>query len=177
MTLAVRRANRGDVAAMLDAYLDAWRAGYDGLLEPEVLDREVQSRAQFDWAHAVARPESTAFVAVERDRIVGVGESDDEPVSTDDLPEVQMLYVRPSAWGTGAATQLLRAMTDRIAACGHPVARLSVVESQTRARRFYEREGWNLDPEMAPASNGLFRLIYYRRELESGVSRDDRRVT
>ena len=138
------------------------------MLKPEVLDREAESRQQFDWAHAVARPESTAFVAVDGDRIVGVGESDDEPASTDELPEVQMLYVRPSAWGTGAATQLLRAMMDRIAACGHRSARLSVVEPQTRARRFYEREGWSLDPEMAPASNGLFRLIYYRRDLEPG---------
>lgn len=106
---------------------------------------------------------------MEGDRIVGVGGSDDEPVTADALPEVQMLYVRPSAWGTGAATQLLRAMTDRMFACGHRAARLSVVEPQARARKFYEREGWVLDAETAPESNGLFRLIYYRRDLEPGV--------
>lgn len=59
MTLAVRRANLGDVAVMLDAYLDAWRAGYEGLLQPAVLDLEAQSREQFDWVHAIERSEST----------------------------------------------------------------------------------------------------------------------
>jgi GNAT superfamily N-acetyltransferase len=169
MTLAVRRANLGDCAAILDAYLDAWRAGYQTLLEPAVLDREARSREQFDWAHAIERSASTVSVAADGDRIVGVGESDDEPVTADALPEVQMLYVRPSAWGSGAAVLLLRAMTDRMGACGHRAARLSVVEPQARARRFYEREGWVQDPGAASDSNGLFRLIYYRRDLEPGV--------
>src|SRR5437870_5190491 len=101
MTLSVRRARLEDVAAMLDAYLDAWRAGCEELLEPAVLTREAKSRARFDWAAAIARAESTVFVASDGDRIVGVGESDDEPAAEDGLPEVQMLYVRRSAWGTG----------------------------------------------------------------------------
>lgn len=94
----VKLANLGDVAAIADAYVDAWRAGYEGLLEPAVLDREVQSREHFDWVHAIERSESTVFVAVDGARVVGVGESDDEPVTAEALPEVQMLYVRPSAW-------------------------------------------------------------------------------
>ena len=31
--------------------------------------------------------------------------------------------------------------------------------------RFYEREGWTLDPLMEPATNGLHRLLYYRAGL------------
>lgn len=45
--------------------------------------------------------------------------------------------------------------------------RLRVVEAQARARRFYEREDWRLDERLAPAHNGFFSLIYYRRDLIS----------
>jgi GNAT superfamily N-acetyltransferase len=73
-----------------------------------------------------------------------------------------MLYVVPSAWGSAVARDLLAAVVADVRAAGRPAARTRVVEAQARARRFYEREGWYRDPRMAPASNSLFRLIYYR---------------
>ena len=44
---------------------------------------------------------------------------------------------------------------------------LRVVEVQAKARRFYEREGWRLDEQLASAHNGFFPLVYYRRDLTS----------
>jgi hypothetical protein len=38
---------------------------------------------------------------------------------------------------------------------------LVVVDRQTRARRFYEREGFVLETGMTPGSNGLFDLVHY----------------
>lgn len=81
-----------------------------------------------------------------------------------DLPEITMLYVHPDSWGRGAAAALLAAATRWIAARGHRSARLRVVESQARARRFYERESWLLDERMPAADNGHYRLVYYRRD-------------
>ena len=76
-----------------------------------------------------------------------------------------MLYVDPEVWGSPVATQLLGAGLAWISDQGHTEARLRVVEEHLRARRFYEREGWQLDPAFEPASNEFFRLIYYRYEL------------
>lgn len=74
-----------------------------------------------------------------------------------------MLYVDPTSWGTGVGPALLAAAIDWIAGRGHAEARLRVVETHQRARRFYEREGWTPDATMEPATTGLAKLIYYRR--------------
>jgi hypothetical protein len=46
--------------------------------------------------------------------------------------------------------------------------RLRVVEAHHRARRFYEREGWEYDPDVPPSHNALFPLLCVRRSLTTG---------
>jgi hypothetical protein len=50
-----------------------------------------------------------------------------------------MLYVVPRCWGTRAARDLLSAGTRWMAQQDWTAARLRVVSTQVRARRFYER--------------------------------------
>ena len=162
--MEVRVAGPEDAEAVCAAYLDSWRAGYDGLLPDDQIEIEAIRRAQFDW-RAATNGEDRVRVAVEGPRVLGViqyGTSSAEPIDREDI---EMLYVVPDAWGTGAAKALLDAALDDFRQLGRSRVWLRVVEPQTRARRFYEREGWSPDPEMPPASNGLFRLIYYRRDL------------
>jgi GNAT superfamily N-acetyltransferase len=73
-----------------------------------------------------------------------------------------LLYVVPSAWGTGVGVALLRAALEAVQQAGHRSVWLVVVDRQTRARRFYEREGFVLETGMTPGSNGLFDLVHYR---------------
>jgi GNAT superfamily N-acetyltransferase len=75
-----------------------------------------------------------------------------------------MLYVIPSAWGSGAAVGLLRVALDVAHEAGNQSIWLEVVDRQARARRFYEREGFVIETAMKPGSNGLFDLIYYRHD-------------
>ena len=76
-----------------------------------------------------------------------------------------MLYVVPSAWGSGAPDALLDAALAAVDRSQHPTVWLRVVESQVRARRFYERHDWRLEPALPPDSNGLVRLVHYRHEI------------
>ena len=145
------------------AYLASWRAGYEGLLAPDVLDVEVAKRAAYDWAADIRRESSHVGVAVAADVVLGVVEACDPPGGSRDLPEINMLYVTPQYWGTGVASSLLNEGVGWIRERGWESARLRVVEAQGRARRFYEREGWLLDTELEPSHNGLFELVYYRR--------------
>jgi GNAT superfamily N-acetyltransferase len=55
------------------------------------------------------------------------------------------LYVVPEAWGTGVAGELHDAALAYLRSSGETEARLWVLEANTRARRFYERGGWELD--------------------------------
>jgi GNAT superfamily N-acetyltransferase len=164
----VRPATIDDVTEIRAAYLTAWRAAYADLLDPTVLEEQAEIRAKHDWEGAITSEDSAVAVAVAGDDIVGVVEFDDPWAVTSDAPMVEMLYVVPSAWGTGAAKQLLTSATDRMRECGHPFGRLRVVEAQVRARRFYEREGWRLEVETPPATNGFYALLYYRRHLNGG---------
>jgi GNAT superfamily N-acetyltransferase len=80
-----------------------------------------------------------------------------------------MLYVIPSAWGSGAAKALLDEALSAVKKAGQSTTWLEVVEVQTRARRFYEREGWRIDDSIAPRSNGLFQLRHYRHDAQRAL--------
>ena len=99
----------------------------------------------------------------ESGEILGVAECEHAP-RRGRLPWFQMLYVIPSAWGTGTAKGLLDEALDSANRGGHRTVWLEVVDRQMRARRFYEREGFILDNTMKPGSNGLFDLLYYRHD-------------
>lgn len=167
MSPVVRSANAGDVASIVEAYLESWRAAYEGLLPEQVINEQAELRRDHDWHRGIVADTSEVSVAVtvEADEIVGVVQATEAPGHKRDLPEITMLYVAPSAWGGPAAAALLVAGTNWIASRGHLAARLRVVEAQARARRFYEREGWRIDELMPAAHNGFFPLVYYRRDL------------
>jgi putative acetyltransferase len=56
--------------------------------------------------------------------------------------EVEQVFVDPAHHGTGIAGPLLEEAESRVRASGHGEAWLAVVVGNTRARRFYERQGW-----------------------------------
>lgn len=162
----VRRATEDDLPGLEAVYLRAWRAAYEGVLPHDALEEQATIREEFDWSRCISAPEAEVLVAVDRTgSVLGVVQADEVVPPPRDLPEITMLYVDPEAWGTGASVALLAAGVVWIAGRGHAAARLRVVETQARARRFYEREGWTRDEEMEPAHNGFFPLLYYRRSL------------
>lgn len=170
--MLVRPAELPDATRVREVYLASWRAGYAGLLAPEVLEVEAGTRRARDWADEIGRPADHVAVAVDGDDLVGVVQAAPPPGGRQDLPVIEMLYVVPDAWGTGAASALLDDGVAWMRRQGWREARLRVVDAQARARRFYEREGWRQDRELPPAHNGFFDLVHYRRTLTTG--RDER---
>jgi GNAT superfamily N-acetyltransferase len=161
--MEVRFASTADVPGIRAAYLDSWRAGYASILPERTLLEEADRRSEFDWDRAIANPESVVLVAERGGTIIGVAEIEHRPPSGR-VPMLQMLYVTPAEWGSGVASDLLDYALAEAWAVGHVACWLRVVEPQIRARRFYEREGWCLDSSMLPSTNGLYPLLYYRRD-------------
>ena len=164
MAFLVRPATEDDVSAIVDAYLDSWRGGYDGLLSEVAVEVQAERRRDHDWRGAILSSGSQVTVALSDGRLVGVVQATELLDPPRDLPEITMLYTRREAWGQGIASALLFDGTSWLADRGHRSARLRVVEGQARARRFYEREGWRVDEQMSAAHNGFFALVYYRRD-------------
>lgn len=81
------------------------------------------------------------------------------------LAHVFAVFVRPPHWGTGLASRLLADAVAAAAERGFRRMRLFTPARQARARRFYEREGW--EPVGAPFDEpklGL-ELVEYRRPV------------
>jgi ribosomal protein S18 acetylase RimI-like enzyme len=82
------------------------------------------------------------LVADEAGSIVGfcaVGPSID-----DDWGEVFAIYVGPRHWRHGVGTELLTAAEQALVDAGYSRVLLWVLKGNTRARAFYERQGWAL---------------------------------
>ena len=144
----VRPAILSDAAALGAIHVAAWRAAYQGIMAAEYLaGLEVAKRAEL-WTATISRASPTEVVMVaERDGsllgfcMIGNARRPDEA----GLGEVQALNVEPGAWGTGAGEALLVAAESWLGGRGLQRAILWVVEGNGRARRFYERHGWDHD--------------------------------
>ena len=88
------------------------------------------------------------------------------PVEDPALGHLRNLYVDRAHWGSGLASALMDAAVEEARGRGFTALRLFVAEGQVRARRFYEREGWQAVTEpYFDAVSGLS-MVEYRRALD-----------
>jgi GNAT superfamily N-acetyltransferase len=59
--------------------------------------------------------------------------------------EISAIYLLPSAWDKGIGRQLMDATLACLATAGFTQVTLWVLDSNVRARRFYEAGGWSAD--------------------------------
>jgi GNAT superfamily N-acetyltransferase len=141
-----------------EAFVTAYERAWDATLAP-IAGRRLGELSPFDervagFRTTFAEPPPGAGVWVaERDReIVGVAVR----VGS----ELRALYVVPEAWGTGVAGALMDVALDAMRADGADEATLWVGESNARARRYYEREGWEPTGETKESPLGPPELRY-----------------
>lgn len=131
MALELRAATETDIPRIAEIWEPAWRDGHLGGVPDELV--RIRTPENFVQRSTAIQPHTT--LAVLDGSVVGfVAVRDDE---------IDQLFVDAAARGSGIADTLLRAGEEQIAAAGHPGAWLAVVETNARARRFYERNGWS----------------------------------
>jgi GNAT superfamily N-acetyltransferase len=142
--MEVRVARAADALAVETIRVRGWQVAYRHILPPADLDA-----LQIDatrWHERFEAPPVgwTTFVAEREPAVVAgfasIGPSRDEQ----GLGELYALYVEPSAWSQGTGRTLI-ARAEAELAQRYAVAALWVLTANTRARRFYERAGWQLD--------------------------------
>lgn len=142
--LSLRAATVADAALIASIHTTSWRATYRGLLPDAFLDGEVaQERA--DWWQARMRAPGG-----ER-RIVLIAVLDDKPIGfvcVERQPEsawgalLDNLHALPGYQGIGIGKLLMRAAKDWAREQGETQLHLYVLEGNTPAIGFYERQGW-----------------------------------
>jgi GNAT superfamily N-acetyltransferase len=150
LVAAIRRALPDDAAGMARAHARSWQATYTGLLPAAVINDVVASepaRAK-RWRTRLAGPQlGGAFVAELNRRIVGFAfwAPSDEPAFGAAMAEIQAIYLVPEAVGLGIGRSLFQAAVDDIVAHQFEAAVLWVLDTNERARGFYEAAGWVAD--------------------------------
>ena len=119
----------------------SWQRAYPGLIDQTFLDSlEVEARTE-SW-YRILRQTRGRVLVVEDDSVIhgfcAVGPSTDE-----DWGEVYAIYVDPELWGKGVGRYLLAAGEQALIDDGQWQALLWVLEGNTRARAFYQRQGWS----------------------------------
>ncbi len=147
---AIRRAGRADARAIAEVVVEGWRAAYRGLVDDDFLDGlSIQGR-QAAWSSRLENdPDGllAAWLAEDGGRAVGfIGSG--PPHDPDVAPswaEVYSLYLLPEAWHRGLGERLLDAAAEHWHERDARTLVLWVLEANTRARGFYESQGWSPD--------------------------------
>ncbi len=158
----LRAAVPPDARAIAEVHVRSWQSAYLGLMPSETLNGlSVDAREQA-WRERLAAPADGRVILVaeaEPERVggfVSFGPTDDagDAGAADDAGdaeapqqagEIYALYVDPADWGSGVGRALLQAATEALALTGFRSATLWVLETNERARRFYEAAGWSWD--------------------------------
>jgi GNAT superfamily N-acetyltransferase len=144
--MEIRRARPEDAAAIAEVHVRTWQVAYEHVFGADRLATLDLERRSASWEGWLAEPQvgESVFVA-EADGVVVAFSWTGESREAADEGELYAIYALPSAWGTGAGPELVRAAADALREAGFRDAILWVLEDNPRARRFYEREGWSLD--------------------------------
>jgi len=135
-------ADADEVARVVGA---SWSAAYDGLLVDSALSgRSLEADAhQTELLIENGPPGSGVHIAESTGSIVGVslfGPPDDgRPPGT--VGSLYMLYTVSEAWGTAAGHRLFESTADAMRRAGLSMMEAEVLDSNERARNFFERQG------------------------------------
>lgn len=171
--MEIRVAHIDDADQIAEVHVRSWQSAYRGLIPQKYLDGlDPSSRAE-GWRRSVRDanwPRGGTLVATDGDgTIVGfahIGPTRDEDAG-DAVGEVLAIYLAPGAWGKGYGRALMATALEHLAQAGYQQATLWVLDSNARARRFYEAAGFEPDGAVKTDDRLGFRLaeVRYRRSL------------
>ncbi|MEV6241377.1 GNAT family N-acetyltransferase [Lentzea sp. NPDC051838] len=143
--IELRRATPSDAPAVARIWYPGWCDAHLGNVPQQLVDARPESSFE---PRALEHVQHTTVAVVNGDVagfVMVIGD------------EVEQVYVSSAHRGSGVASALLSAAEEAVVANGHAVAWLAVVASNTRARRFYEHQGWTdegLFDHQAPHPDG-----------------------
>jgi GNAT superfamily N-acetyltransferase len=172
VVMSVRRARADDAMGIALVHVRSWQAAYRGLVPQDYLDRLDTGQRRAVWERilgAMQWPRAGTFVAEDGRDVVGFASicparDAGEPASAGELAAI---YLLPGVWGQGLGRAMMGAALSALSEAGFSEAVLWVLDTNTRARRFYEAAGWRADGAVKQDASRGFVLseVRYRRPL------------
>jgi ribosomal protein S18 acetylase RimI-like enzyme len=149
MPATIRPATPKDAQRLAEIHVSAWQAAYRGQLDDEYLDGlKVDDRLeQHRRSLKEQRADWRTWLAEDGGRVVGfavTGPSEDADAERT-TAEVYAIYLEPDRVGTGLGRDLFSHAVTDLRERGFDAITLWVLETNERARRFYEAAGWKPD--------------------------------
>lgn len=150
--IRIRLAKHDDILIIQTLAYEIWPAAY----------KEILSKEQLDFMlHLIYNPEALAKQMDEYNHQFLIIENQDTPLGfasfnkiEEGIYKLQKLYVSPSTQGMGLGKALLGKVREMVISTGAVELRLNV-NKYNKARRFYEKEGFEiLTEEKIPIGNG-----------------------
>jgi len=144
----IRAAVPEDAEALAAIQVASWRAAYRDVIPGSVLDHLATAPLAKAFLEMITRPPSPQFrlwLLSFQDRPAGyaaTGPCRDEGADPEATAEVYALYFLKETWGLGLGGALMTRALASFRERGFRDAALWVLERNTRARRFYEAQGW-----------------------------------
>jgi GNAT superfamily N-acetyltransferase len=149
VTLRIREAEPKDAASIAEIHVRSWQDAYRGQLTDDYLDDlNVEERLeQHRQSLESPMPEWRTWLAEEDGRpaafaVTGPSQDSDADPKT---AELYAIYLQPERLGTGLGRTLFEHAVGDLRNRGFTTATLWVLETNERARRFYEVAGWKPD--------------------------------
>jgi len=146
--MEIREAAATDAMAVADVHVRSWKSAYPGMIPQDYLDNLRPEDRLRSWVTVLGTsewPRSGILVLSEDDQVSGFShlcptrDEDRDPRTTG---EITSIYLAPEAWGAGNGVALMNASLERLRSAGYEMATLWALDTNTRARRFYEIGGW-----------------------------------
>lgn len=137
----VRHPTADDVDQLARVHVEAWNDAYRGLLPEQTIAGMTVERRTTMWRRIVDRDPRRAWVGEDETGVVGlasVGPASDP----EGWGQLFSIYVVSRAWGTGLGSALWDAAQSGLTELGFDRRQLYVLDTNARARRFYEYKGW-----------------------------------
>jgi RimJ/RimL family protein N-acetyltransferase len=170
----IRPAQIDDAARIAEIHVLGWQGGYRGLMPQDYLDSldpadRLSRRIQ--WLRDGDRSRGGCLVVADDDGMLAgfadVGQSRDDDAESSKTGEVRAIYLTPDSWGKGLGRELMAAALAYLAGLGYAEVTLWVLDTNVRARRFYEAAGFRADGAIKVDDSNGFPLqeARYRRSL------------
>jgi ribosomal protein S18 acetylase RimI-like enzyme len=169
----VRRARTEDAARIAAIHVRSWQVGYQGQIPQDYLDGLDPAAGHIRWAETVQREDmargGTFVVTDDAGDLAGFAHVDAsrDADATASVGEVWAIYLSPDAWGKGLGRELMTATLSYLANVRYTQVTLWVLDSNDRARRFYEAAGFRSDGTVKVDGSRGFALheVRYARPL------------
>jgi GNAT superfamily N-acetyltransferase len=169
----VRSAGVEDAGSIGEVHVRSWQGAYRGLIPQEYLDGLDPQQSARTWVRIIGsleRPRAGVLIAEDAGEVLGFasfGPTRDEGEDPLRTGEVTAIYLDPAAWSAGSGRALMSGALERLASAGYQQATLWVLDTNARARRFYQAAGFEPDGAEKQDDRGSFvlRELRYRRPL------------